>query len=178
MNTIQIRYDIRIPLHVLLVMDMQLCMKASHNAELLANTQELIRWSMLNGCPIVFTQDERTKARNAQLDIHECLIKPVRDFEYDRYKIIPKYSLSAAHDIIDTCTRIGYPLNEILVTGVEADTCVIKTVAGLAAKSSRSTIKVIRNACHASSDEVNNDELFWNRFTALGNVLVCTSEKL
>lgn len=171
-NILEIRFDIKIAMHVLLVVDMQPIFAASNDAELLERVQELIRWSMINGCPIIFLKDYRQRSNNPKLDTHPSLLKLVRDYEYDRFVEVPKASANASWDVIDACRRIGYPTNNFIVCGVDTDTCVYKTVSGLSARKSNANITVVRNACRASKEELNNSEDLWNQFSEINNVSV------
>ncbi len=174
MNILKMRYDIKIPMHVLLIIDMQPTWSTSNDAELQERIQDLIRWSMYHGCPIIFLEYRPTGTKGTEWSTQESLIKLVRNEGYDRYKEVPKNKVDGSSQAIEAMAC--YPVNRLLVTGVDANCCVIDTVAGIAKKQPTTTIEVIRNACRASKPEIYNDESFWKKFSTLDNVRVCTSQ--
>lgn len=177
MEIIQMRYDIKIAMHLLLVVDMQPRWSTSNNLELQKEIQQLILWSMFHGCPIMFVEYRPAALKlPTEYSTQESLMKLVRNEGYDRYKVIPKAKVNGTREILEACAFVGYPTNRILVTGVDANCCVFQTVEGIAHKKPDSTIKVIRNACRASKDSIDNDEDFWKTFSWNENVSVCYSK--
>lgn len=176
MNIIQMRTDIKISMHVLLIVDMQPTWSTSNDPELQKNIQALISWSMYHGCPIIFLEYRPSGKLSTEWNTHESLIKLPRNEGYDRYKVIPKGKSNGSFEVIDACRNAGYPMNHLLVAGVDADCCVMRTVAGIAKKKPEAQISVIRNACRASSEKVHNDETSWNQFQTISSkVSLCTA---
>jgi len=174
MNILEMRYDIKLALHVLLVVDMQPVWSNSNNKELQEQIQLLMRWSMHHGCPIIFLEYRHSANEPTERNTQECLIKLVRDCDYDRYIRIPKRQTRGSDEVILGCTEARYPTSNFLVTGVDADACVLNTVIGLSRLRPQAAIKVVRNACRASKEAINNDESFWQKFNTLSrNVSVC-----
>lgn len=173
MNILQMPYNTRIPMHVLLVIDMQPVWSNSNNRLLQERIQALIQWSMHHGCPIIFLEYRQSEIEPTERDTQECLLKLVRD--YDRYSRVAKKQTRGSDEVILRCREVGYPTNNFIVTGVDADACVLNTVTGLSRMRPQADIKVIRDACRASREELNNDELFWQKF-AQKNVSVYYSQ--
>ncbi len=170
MNILQLRYDIRIAKHVLLVVDMQPVWATSNNPELQERIAMLINWSMHHGCPIIFLEYRHSDNEPTERTTHECLLKLVRD--YDLYSRVPKRQSRGSDETVLRCIEAGYPTNNFIVAGVDADACVINTVTGLARMRPNARIQVVRDACRASNEITNNDESFWKRFV-FKNVSLC-----
>jgi hypothetical protein len=168
MNILQMPYDTRIRMHVLLVIDAQPVWSSTNDVTLLERQQQVIRWSMHHGCPIIFEEYRQSKNEPTERNTHECLIKLPRNSEYDRYKVVRKNSENGSAQAILTCKEYGYPTNNFLIMGGEAECCIIRTVRGISIMRSNASINVIQNACSVG-DPKNADEI-WHKFTTIKNV--------
>jgi len=150
----------------MVVIDMQPQGFPNSRSVLRAVKQELLR-AMRSNAPIVIVEYDLECAGRTD----EELMNLLADSGYQRFRVAAKKSNDGSSEVIDTCSRNGFPADAFRVMGVMTDECVKATVTGLLGKMPHASIEVVTDACRTWS----GDRYDWSIFASHPNLKLVTT---
>ena len=156
---------------VLLVIDMQFKFWASFEPKTLNAIQVMIRWAKANYMPIIVVEFNPANAFDAGSATQTVLTKEIG--YYARSYTVSKTKNNGAGEIRQVCIDNNLPVNRFVLTGINADFCVLDTAKGLLSLDPLTDCAVIQDCCDSDTDDLSKT---WCDFGAAGVSVYPTCE--
>ncbi len=156
---------------VLVIIDMQCKFWASFEPKTLSSIVVMIRWAKACNMPIVLVEYNRSNHFEPDSATQTVLTKEIG--YYARSYTVCKKQDDGAAEIRQVCIDNNLPINRFVLTGVNADYCVLSTAKGLLKRDPLTNCAVIQDACDSDTDDLSKT---WFDFGAAGVSVYPTCE--